>query len=220
MLSSIRTATRSRSTQLQAQVQVVQVVLCRSISIFNSSMGATSNTNTSTSTTTHNVSNTNTAFNLSLSKTRMNTKTSIRWHGGPKVEANAPTVPITFINPHPATARLNGGNADDDKLVVDARVGETLLQVAQRNDIDLEGACEGVCACSTCHVVFEDEAVFDSLPEESEDEEDMLDMAFALTATSRLGCQVKVTEDMNGMVVRVPAATRNFYVDGHVPQPH
>jgi hypothetical protein len=106
-------------------------------------MGATSNTNTSTSTTTHNISNTNTAFNLSLSKTRMNTKTSIRWHGGPKVEANAPTVPITFINPHPATARLNGGNADDDKLVVDARVGETLLQVAQRNDIDLEGACEG-----------------------------------------------------------------------------
>lgn len=45
-------------------------------------------------------------------------------------------------------------------------------------------------------------------------------MAFGLTATSRLGCQVKVTEEMNQMVVRLPAATRNFYVDGHVPQPH
>lgn len=45
-------------------------------------------------------------------------------------------------------------------------------------------------------------------------------MAFALTATSRLGCQVKVTEEMEGMEVRLPAATRNFYVDGHIPQPH
>ena len=45
-------------------------------------------------------------------------------------------------------------------------------------------------------------------------------MAFGLTATSRLGCQVKVREDFDGMVVRIPAATRNFYVDGHVPQPH
>ena len=47
-----------------------------------------------------------------------------------------------------------------------------------------------------------------------------LDMAFALTATSRLGCQVKVSEEMDGMVIRIPTATRNFYVDGHVPQPH
>lgn len=154
----------------------------------------------------------------------LNLNLAVRWHGGPKVEVGAPTVSITFINPHPATARLKGqkGGADDvcDNMIVNARVGETLLQTAQRNDIDLEGACEGVCACSTCHVVCEDENVFDSLEEPSEDEEDMLDMAFALTATSRLGCQIKVREDMDGMVVRVPAATRNFYVDGHVPQPH
>mmetsp|Transcript_15904 Transcript_15904/g.20190 ORF Transcript_15904/g.20190 Transcript_15904/m.20190 type:complete len:183 (+) Transcript_15904:98-646(+) len=148
---------------------------------------------------------------------------AVRWHGGPKVESDAPTVSITFINPHPATTRLKGrGDTDaaNENLTVDAKVGETLLQTAHRNDIDLEGACEGVCACSTCHLVFEDEEMFDSLPEPSEDEEDMLDMAFALTATSRLGCQIKVREDMDGMVVRLPAATRNFYVDGHVPQPH
>lgn len=146
---------------------------------------------------------------------------AVRWHGGPKVESNALTVQITFINPHPAATRQNSDPSDDDnRLTVDAKVGETLLQTAHRHDIDLEGACEGVCACSTCHVVFEDDEIFDSLPEASEDEEDMLDMAFALTATSRLGCQVKVREDMNDMVVRIPAATRNFYVDGHVPQPH
>jgi hypothetical protein len=68
-----------------------------------------------------------------------------RWHGGPKVESSAPTVQITFINPHPATARLQGTqkNDGDDKLTVEAKVGETLLQTAQRHDIDLEGACEG-----------------------------------------------------------------------------
>jgi ferredoxin len=62
--------------------------------------------------------------------------------------------------------------------------------------------------------------LYDSLPEPSEEEEDMLDMAFGLTETSRLGCQVTVTEDMDGMTLEMPAATRNFYVDGHVPKPH
>jgi len=100
-----------------------------------------------------------------------------------------------------------------------APLGDNLLRVAQRHDVELEGACEGVCACSTCHVILE-EGVFDSLDEASEDEEDMLDMAFGLSMTSRLGCQVVITEDMDGMVVNLPPATRNFYVDGHVPQPH
>jgi ferredoxin len=68
-------------------------------------------------------------------------------------------------------------------------------------------------------LIFPQEA-FDELPESSEDEEDMLDMAFGLRETSRLGCQVIVTEEMEGMVVEMPKATRNFYVDGHVPKPH
>jgi ferredoxin len=62
--------------------------------------------------------------------------------------------------------------------------------------------------------------IFDELPEASEDEDDMLDMAFGLTETSRLGCQIIVDKSMDGITVEMPKATRNFYVDGHVPQPH
>jgi ferredoxin-2, mitochondrial len=132
---------------------------------------------------------------------------AIRNHGGPQLAADAPTVSLTFVQP------------DETTKVVQARVGETLLQTAHRNDIDLEGACEGVCACSTCHLIMPEE-LFDTLEEPSEDEEDMLDMAFGLTETSRLGCQITVREDMDGAVLKMPSATRNFYVDGHVPKPH
>ena len=87
----------------------------------------------------------------------------------------------------------------------------------------LEGACEGVCACSTCHCILSS-YLFDKLEDEgkgaSEDEEDMLDMAFGLEENSRLGCQIILTKEMDGEVFRQPFATRNFYVDGHVPKPH
>ncbi len=76
----------------------------------------------------------------------------------------------------------------------------------------LLGACAGVCACSTCHVIFEDEDVFDSLPEASEAEDDMLDRAFGLTTTSRLGCQVTLNKSHDNMLIKLPSATRNFYV--------
>jgi ferredoxin len=65
------------------------------------------------------------------------------------------------------------------------------------------GACESSLACSTCHVILE-EAVFDMLPEPCEEEEDMLDMAFGLTATSRLGCQVIVSEALSNAMVMQP----------------
>lgn len=134
-----------------------------------------------------------------------------RWHGGPHVDhEHADSVHVSFID----------GEGNVLKQDVDAYVGESLLQVAQRNDIDLEGACEGVCACSTCHIIFPDWEVFDALEEASEDEEDMLDMAYGLTETSRLGCQILVNPDMDGIQIEIPAATRNFYVDGHVPKPH
>ena len=67
-------------------------------------------------------------------------------------------------------------------------------------------------ACSTCHVVLE-ERIYDSLEPAVEEEEDLLDLAYGLTLTSRLGCQIKVNKDMDGMTVRLPSATRNFYVD-------
>lgn len=103
-------------------------------------------------------------------------------------------------------------DANGKALEVDAPEGLSVLEIAHKNDIDLEGACEGSLACSTCHVVVDD-AWFDKLGEASEEEEDMLDLAFGLTHTSRLGCQIKMTEDLDGLVVTLPAATRNMLVE-------
>ena len=91
---------------------------------------------------------------------------------------------------------------------IDARVGQSLLEIAHANGLDLEGSCEGSLACSTCHVIV-DEAFYDKLPEPTEDEDDMLDLAFALTHTSRLGCQIVMTDELDGLTVTLPPATRN-----------
>ena len=91
---------------------------------------------------------------------------------------------------------------------VDAPIGLSVLEIAHKNDIDLEGACEGSLACSTCHVIVEGEW-YDLLSDASEDEEDMLDLAFGLTRTSRLGCQIIMTDELNGLTVALPSATRN-----------
>ncbi|EIM87506.1 ferredoxin [Stereum hirsutum FP-91666 SS1] len=96
---------------------------------------------------------------------------------------------------------------------VEANEGDDILSIAHEYDIDLEGACEGSVACSTCHVILDPDQ-YDILPEPEDDENDMLDMAFGLTDTSRLGCQVHVTKDLDGMTVTLPSATRNMFVDG------
>jgi 2Fe-2S ferredoxin len=98
---------------------------------------------------------------------------------------------------------------DGSAREVDAALGLSVLEVAHRNGIDIEGACEGSLACSTCHVIVDPEW-YDLLLEASEDEEDMLDLAFNLCKTSRLGCQVVVTEELDGLTVKLPAATRNL----------
>jgi 2Fe-2S ferredoxin len=98
---------------------------------------------------------------------------------------------------------------DGTRREVDAPLGLSVLEIAHRNDIDIEGACEGSLACSTCHVIVEPDW-YELLKEASEDEEDMLDLAFGLTATSRLGCQIIMTEELDGLVVRLPASTRNL----------
>jgi 2Fe-2S ferredoxin len=92
---------------------------------------------------------------------------------------------------------------------VDAPLGLSVLEIAHRNKIDIEGACEGSLACSTCHVIV-DPDWYDLLKEATEDEEDMLDLAFGLTVTSRLGCQIVMTEELDGLTVRLPSATRNM----------
>ncbi|KAF2125580.1 ferredoxin [Dothidotthia symphoricarpi CBS 119687] len=88
--------------------------------------------------------------------------------------------------------------------------GDNLLDIAQANDLEMEGACGGSCACSTCHVIVEDEAYYEKMDEPDDDENDMLDLAFGLTETSRLGCQVKMTRGLDGVVVRLPSVTRNL----------
>ncbi|RDW93161.1 ferredoxin family 2Fe-2S iron-sulfur cluster binding protein [Aspergillus mulundensis] len=99
---------------------------------------------------------------------------------------------------------------DGEKWDFQVSEGDNLLDIAQANDLEMEGACGGSCACSTCHVIVEDPDMFDKMEEPSDDENDMLDLAFGLTETSRLGCQVLMSKELDGMVVRLPSMTRNL----------
>ncbi|MDA0786764.1 MAG: ferredoxin family 2Fe-2S iron-sulfur cluster binding protein [Proteobacteria bacterium] len=92
---------------------------------------------------------------------------------------------------------------------VEAPLGHSLLQIAWDNGLDVEGACEGAMACSTCHVIVDPEW-YARLDAPTEDEEDMLDLAPGLKPTSRLGCQIIVNEAMDGLTVRLPGSTRNL----------
>ncbi|MBO0334546.1 ferredoxin family 2Fe-2S iron-sulfur cluster binding protein [Sneathiella sp. CAU 1612] len=104
---------------------------------------------------------------------------------------------MTFIKP------------DGSRQEVDAPLGRTILEIAHQNNIDLEGACEGSLACSTCHIIVSDED-FERLPDPTEDEEDMLDLAYGLTRTSRLGCQIEITEELDDLVVTLPGGSNNM----------
>lgn len=97
---------------------------------------------------------------------------------------------------------------DGTPLDVEASEGLSVLEIAHRNDIDLEGACEGSLACSTCHIIV-DPKWFDRLPPPEEDEDDMLDLAFGLAKTSRLGCQIIMTSELDGLTVQLPPGARN-----------
>lgn len=94
-----------------------------------------------------------------------------------------------------------------ERIKTKGKLGDSLLDVVVNNNIDLDGfgACEGTLTCSTCHLIFS-KADFDRLPEKAGDEElDMLDLAYDLTDTSRLGCQIILSKDLDGLEVRVPA---------------
>jgi 2Fe-2S ferredoxin len=88
-------------------------------------------------------------------------------------------------------------------------VGTSLMQLAKTNGIDMEGACEGCMACSTCHVIV-DKEWFAKLPKPVEAEVDMLDLTYGVSPTSRLGCQITLTKDLDGLTVRLPQTTRNM----------
>jgi len=101
---------------------------------------------------------------------------------------------VTFIDPR--------GKA----IEAAAEPGENLLRVGQNAGLPLEGTCEGQMACSTCHVVVAPEW-FDKLPEAVEEEEDMLDFAAGARRTSRLSCQIDLTDELDGLTVSVPSAS-------------
>lgn len=92
---------------------------------------------------------------------------------------------------------------------VDAADGSILLDVAQANGQPLEGACEGAMACSTCHVILSGED-FERLPVGSEEEDDLLDLAAHVTRTSRLACQIRLSDDVGTLTVRMPGAVHNL----------
>ena len=97
---------------------------------------------------------------------------------------------------------------DSSQKTYEVCEGETVLDIAQGHNLDMEGACGGSCACSPCHVIV-DPDYYDALPEPEDDENDMLDLAYGLTETSRLGCQIKMTKDIDGIRVALPQMTRN-----------
>lgn len=108
---------------------------------------------------------------------------------------------------------------DGERQVIDGKVGDNVMYLAQRHDLDVEGACEASLACCTCHVYVEDK-FYEMMDEPCEEEEDMLDLAPFLKENSRLSCQIILSKEMDGMEITLPSATRNFYVDGHKPKPH
>ncbi|XP_036047548.1 adrenodoxin, mitochondrial [Onychomys torridus] len=98
-------------------------------------------------------------------------------------------------------------NRDGETLKTTGKIGDSLLDVVIENNLDIDGfgACEGTLACSTCHLIFEDH-IYEKLDAITDEENDMLDLAYGLTARSRLGCQVCLTKAMDNMTVRVPEA--------------
>ncbi|KAM7258423.1 hypothetical protein ACFE04_014164 [Oxalis oulophora] len=140
------------------------------------------------------------------------------------------TITVTFVD------------KDGEEQQIKVPIGMSILEAAHHNDIELEGkdfnssiffensdisafdifpgACEGSLACSTCHVIVMDVEYYNKLDDPTDEENDMLDLAFGLTETSRLGCQVIASPELDGIRVALPPATRNFAVDGFIPKPH
>uniref|UniRef100_A0A3Q2P1Z5 Ferredoxin 1 n=1 Tax=Fundulus heteroclitus TaxID=8078 RepID=A0A3Q2P1Z5_FUNHE len=102
-------------------------------------------------------------------------------------------------------------NRDGEKITVKASPGDSLLDVVINEDLDFDGfgACEGTLACSTCHLIF-DEEVYKNLGPVTDEEMDMLDLAYGLTETSRLGCQICLTKSLEGLVARVPESVADI----------
>ncbi|XP_053710743.1 adrenodoxin [Synchiropus splendidus] len=106
---------------------------------------------------------------------------------------------------------VNFVNRDGERISVKGSPGDSLLDVVINEDLDFDGfgACEGTLACSTCHLIFEED-VYKKLGPITDEEMDMLDLAYGLTDTSRLGCQICLTKSLEGMVARVPESVADI----------
>jgi 2Fe-2S ferredoxin len=93
--------------------------------------------------------------------------------------------------------------ADGGRREIEAQSGLSVMEIARLHDLGIEGACEGSIACATCHVIV-DAAYADRLGMASAEEEDMLDLAVGVQPTSRLGCQIVLTDDLDGLTVHLP----------------
>ncbi|XP_077581447.1 adrenodoxin-like [Stigmatopora nigra] len=102
-------------------------------------------------------------------------------------------------------------NRDGEKITVGGAPGDSLLDVVINEDLDFDGfgACEGTLACSTCHLIFADD-VYEKLGPVTDEEMDMLDLAYGLTDTSRLGCQICLSRSLEGMVARIPESVADI----------
>jgi len=120
---------------------------------------------------------------------------------------------IEFERRFHATARSTNKlvfiEPDGEEIEVEFESGDTILDVALDNDIEIEGACGGECACSTCHVILDSED-FSTFPDPDEEEEDMLDLALGLTDTSRLGCQIVLEPQHSGMRIQLPEESESM----------
>lgn len=101
--------------------------------------------------------------------------------------------------------------ADGEKVMAEGQVGTNLLELGQACGMPLEGTCEGQMACSTCHVIVAAEW-FAKLSAASPEEEDMLDLAAGVAPTSRLSCQIELTEALDGIEVHIPGLWRDMQI--------
>lgn len=135
------------------------------------------------------------------------------------VDAESIPPPYEYIDPKSEEEVVNVTfiYQDGSEQKVRGKVGDNLLLLALRHQVNIEGACEAQLACTSCHV-YVDEKYQEFLEEKGEEEDDLLDNAPFLKENSRLGCQIILKKELDGLRLTVPKATINFYVDGHVPK--
>ncbi|OAL19441.1 hypothetical protein AYO22_09603 [Fonsecaea multimorphosa] len=119
---------------------------------------------------------------LELDRRRFST-TQVTRHGHLDPPKPGEELKVTFID------------KEGDEHTFEVAEGDNLLDIAQANDLEME---------------VESDEMYDKIPEATDDENDMLDLAFGLTETSRLGCQVKMAKELDGLVVKLPQMTRNM----------